>query len=165
MVYCLLAPTHGGKWQMAAMALHEAFIVCLFLSFVHGLPKMYCCPARRIRLFPTYSLKQIHARKQTRTHTHVDTHTNTHTHRDAVACAANFRKLTKLFSLLGFAGWIPMLIYEHCKLLLSILGMSIYMWVSLYVCGALSWCFLQTDDIDCAVFLLVSFYFLFCYLH
>jgi len=47
-VYRLLAHTHcqsgkcemgNGKWEMAAMSLHEAFIVCLFLSFVHGLPK------------------------------------------------------------------------------------------------------------------------------
>lgn len=44
------------------------------------------------------------------------THWHTHRYSRTLACAANFRKLTKLFSLLGFAGWIPMLIYEHCKL-------------------------------------------------
>lgn len=44
------------------------------------------------------------------------THTRTQRYSRTLACAANFRKLTKLFSLLGFAGWIPMLIYEDCKL-------------------------------------------------
>lgn len=112
MAYRLLAPTHththtrstaNGVAAMA-MALHEAFIVCLFLSFVHGLPKIYCHPARWIRLALSHSLTDAH------THTHTQRYSRT------LACAANFRKLTKLFSLLGFAGWIPMLIYEHCKL-------------------------------------------------
>lgn len=93
--------TANGVAAMA-MALHEAFIVCLFLSFVHGLPKIYCHPARWIRLALSHSL--------------TDTHTHTPRYSRTLACAANFRKLTKLFSLLGFAGWIPMLIYEHCKL-------------------------------------------------
>lgn len=95
--------TANGVAAMA-MALHEAFIVCLFLSFVHGLPKIYCHPARWIRLALSHSLTSAH------THTHTQRYIRT------LACAANFRKLTKLFSLLGFAGWIPMLIYEDCKL-------------------------------------------------
>lgn len=107
-IACSLPHTHTHTRSTAngvaamAMALHEAFIVCLFLSFVHGLPKIYCHPARWIRLALSHSL--------------TDTHTHTQRYSRTLACAANFRKLTKLFSLLGFAGWIPMLIYEHCKL-------------------------------------------------
>lgn len=68
MAYRLLAPTHththtrstaNGVAAMA-MALHEAFIVCLFLSFVHGLPKIYCHPARWIRLALSHSLTDTH---------------------------------------------------------------------------------------------------------
>lgn len=58
--------TANGVAAMA-MALHEAFIVCLFLSFVHGLPKIYCHPARWIRLALSHSL--------TDTHTEIQSHT------------------------------------------------------------------------------------------
>lgn len=107
--------------------------------------------------------------------THSLTHTHTPRYSRTLACAANFRKLTKLFSLLGFAGWIPMLIYEDCKLVrcfrtvhpptpthdvcyIHTHSPSKYLCVCLfgYLIQAspplsLS-CFLQPDNIDYAVF-------------
>lgn len=84
------------QMMASAMSLHEAFIVCLFLSFVHGLHRkhpaqdhaieterglVYGRPAHRIRFVLSLPLADVYA---------------------ATGCAANFRKLTKLFSLLGF---------------------------------------------------------------
>lgn len=116
------------------------------------------------------------------THSLAHTHTHTQRYSRTLACAANFRKLTKLFSLLGFAGWIPMLIYEDCKLVRcfrTVHHPPTRCWPTLYVCYIHTYstskylcvclfgylfqasplspslslsCFLQPDNIDYAVF-------------